>query len=374
MSESMKNLQVRQVVGSGRPLRIAVPLIYTFVCCLGLGGFAQAADLDTVWRPGDARGFAGQITAVTKNDITVTQKVGNKVETIPANEVVRIEFLGEPPILNLARSNEAAGRFNDAMAGYQEALGAGGSENIKTEINFLMARTLAKMAQADPSKAADAIAKLNAFANAGRDNFRYYPTQLLLGEIALMVNDHVTAESAFDRLQQSPWDDYKMIGKIGTARALLAQKKVDEAKPLFDAVANMKVNKPSEQTAILQAMLGQAESLQLKNETDKAVEILNKVVNQAVASDSRILAQAYLQLGAAYALDSQKSKEALLAYLHVDVIPSLAAESDLHAEALYNLSKLWPAVGQPARGAEASGKLQQDYPTSEWTKKLDSVE
>jgi len=339
-----------------------------------LSGLAQAADLDTVYRLGETKGIAGQMSSVSKTEAVITQKVGNKEERIPANEIGKVEFQGEPAILNLARSNEGAGRFEDAMAGYQEALGAGGSDNLKSEINFLMCRTLAKMTQKDPSKAAVAIEKLTAFTNSARDHYRFFPAQLLLAEIALLVHDHVTAESAFDRVQQAPWNDYKMLGKNGSARTLLDQQKADEAKPLFDAVANSKGTTPAEQSAVLEAMLGQAECLLLKNQVEPATEILQKVVAQAGANDSRVLAQAYLQLGSAYSTDSQKSKEALLAYLHVDVIPSLSSQPDLHAEALYHLAKLWPAVGQPARGAEASGKLQQDYPTSEWTKKLDSVE
>ncbi len=341
------------------------------VAALVLGvSSASAADLDTVYRPGDTKGFAGQMTGVTRTDVTITQKVGNKEEKIPANEIARIEFQGEPPTLNLARSNENAGRLADAMAGYQEALGATSNDNVKAEINFLMARTLAKMAQADPSKAAAAIEKLNSLANSSRDHYRFYPSQLLLGETALLIHDHVTAQTAFDRVQQAPWNDYKMISKNGLARTLIDQKKPDEAKPLFDSVASAKGTTPTEKAAILEAMLGQAECLQAKGQGPQAAEILQKVVAEATAADHRILAQAYLQLGSIYSADSQKNKEALLAYLHVDVIPSLAAESDLHAEALYNLAKLWPSVGQPGRGAEASAKLQSDYPSSEWTKKL----
>ncbi|HWL11109.1 MAG TPA: hypothetical protein VNQ76_22060 [Planctomicrobium sp.] len=349
-------------------------IVWTLLCSALLAGSIHAADLDTVYRPGDSKGFAGQISNVSKTEVVITQRVGNKEERFPGNEVARIEFQGEPPVLNLARGNENAGRLQEALTGYQEALAAGGNETIKTEINYLIARVLSKMAQADPTKAAAAIEKLNGLTNNARDHYRFYPTQLLLGETALLIHDHNTAEAAFDRVQQAPWEEYKMRGKNGTARTLVDQQKYDQAKPLFDAIAVTKAKTPAEQTAVLEAMLGQAECLQMQTQIEPAIEILQKVVSQATAGDTRVLAQSYLQLGSAYAIDGQKNKEALLAYLHVDVIPSLAAQSDLHAEALYNLAKLWPAVGQPARGAEASGKLMQDYATSEWAKKLDAVE
>ncbi len=94
------------------------------------------------------------------------------------------------------------------------------------------------------------------------------------------------------------------------------------------------------------------------------------MIEETTAEDSRINAQAYLKLGDGYVAQGQKNKEAVLAYLHVDVIPALAAHSDLHAEALFRLSKLWPALNQPSRSADAAVKLESDYPNSPWTKQL----
>jgi len=351
-------------------------LLYTLLALTASVGLTDlmsvgsAAELDTVFRQGETKGFSGQITTVSKTEVVVTQKVGNREEHFPANEIGRVEFQGEPPILNIARGNENAGRLADAMAGYQEAVAAGGNENMKAEMNFLLARTLAKMAQADPSKAPAAIEKLNGFITANRDHYRLYPALQILAETALLIHDHVAAESAFDRLSQAPWLDYQMLGKNGIARTRLDQNKVDEALSMFDQVAADKAKTPSEKTAQLEAIIGQAECQQRQSKNEQAISTLEKVIGLATADDNRILAQAYLQLGQAYAADPQNNKEAVLAYLHVDVIPPLAAQSDLHAEALYQLAKLWPAIGQPARGAEASSKLQQDYPSSEWAKKL----
>jgi hypothetical protein len=332
----------------------------------------QGADIDTVFRLNDPKGFSGQITTVSKTEVVVTQKVGNKEEHFPANEIGRVDFQGEPPVLGLARSNENSGNLAGAISGYEEALGAVGSgnANLKGEIEFLIARTLARMAQADASKTAAAIEKLNAFVNSHRDHYRFFPAQLLLAETALAANQATAADAAFDRLTQSPWPEYQMEGKIGMGRTLLAQNKVQDAKTIFDDVVNAKATTPAEKGRRLEAMLGQAECLQREKKADDATTVLQKVVDEATADDVRLLAQAYLQLGNAYSADGQHAKDAVLAYLHVDVIPSLAANSDIRAEALFNLSKLWPVIGQPARGAEASAKLQQEYPESQWTKKL----
>lgn len=346
-------------------------LCAAFVLTLAASSVLMAADIDTVYRKGDSKGVGGQFTTISKNEIVVTQKVGNKEEHIPANEIGRVEFQGEPPVLGLARSNENGGRLAEALAGYEEAFNAAGTNaNLKAEVTFLIARTLAKMGQADATKLPVAIAKLNEFVNGNRDHYRFYQAELLLAEAALAANDPVTADTAFERVTQAPWPDYQMTGKIGGARTLLAQDKVADAQAIFDQVAAAKVSTPAEKACQLAAMLGQGECLQRQNKHEQAADILEKVVSQASADETRLLAQAYLQLGRCYEGDAQHLKDAVLAYLHVDVIPSLAVQSDLHAEALFHLSKLWPSIGQPARGAEASAKLQQEYPESPWTKKL----
>ena len=101
---------------------------------------------------------------------------------------------------------------------------------------------------------------------------------------------------------------------------------------------------------------------------EEAVPIFSTIVHDATEHDTRLQAEAYVGQGEAY-IAANKPKEALTRFLMVDVVPGLAQHGDLHAEALYQLAQLWPTVGQPVRGAEASAKLQEDYPNSEWAKK-----
>lgn len=334
---------------------------------------AEAADIDMVVRKSDGKTLGGEIKAITKTEVTVFQKVGNKEDVVPANDILSVEWKDEPAMLRLARSNEKAGNYAQAMTGYEEALAAAGSvTNLKADIQFLIARTAARIAQADPSQAAVAMEKLKAFVGENRDFFRFYDAQMLLAETALLAGDTVAADAAFNLVQQSPWKDYQMAGKIGSAETLLAQNKVNEAKGIFDQVAAIQPGNPAEKARQLQATIGQARCLRQQNQIPQATESLRKVIDQAEAGESRLLAEAYLQLGDCYSSDAQQLKDAVLAYLHVDVIPTLASHADLRAEALYHLARLWPAVGEPARGAEASAKLEQDYPNSEWTKKLGS--
>lgn len=343
----------------------------TLLVCLS-ATIAFSADIDTVFRKNDPKGFGGQITKVSKTEVVVTQKVGNKEEHFPANEIGRVEYQNEPPVLSLVRGNLTSGHYAEVLTGCQEASAAaeGGNQNLRGEIDYLSIQALARLALADAEKIAPALEKMTAFVNTYRDHYRFFPVQLIMAETALLKKDAIVADSAFRRLQETPWLEYQLIGKAGVARTLLLENKVAEAKTLFDEVATAAATTPAEKTCQMEGMLGQARCLEKMNQIDQSIEVLKKIVNDATADDNRLLAQTYLQLGNTYSLDGQRAKDAVLAYLHVDVIPALATQADVHAEALFNLSKLWPAIGQPARGAEASAKLQQEYPGSEWTKKL----
>jgi outer membrane protein assembly factor BamD (BamD/ComL family) len=336
---------------------------------------AFAADVDTVYRKNESRGFGGQITAANKTEVVVTQRVGNRSESFPANEIDRVEFTNEPAVLGLARGNVATGQWQEALKNLQDAQATNSNnQNLKGEIDYLACYALVQIAQRDPSRIQEALDKINAFLNTYRDHYRVYPVQKLQGETALLAENADVAETAFLRLKEAPWAEYQMAAKAGIGRTLLLQKKVNEAKTIFDEVASSAASSPAEKSSQLQGMLGQAECLIQLNQVEEATKVLQKVVDEAAASDTRLLAQTYLQLGDAYSLDGQRAKDAVLAYLHVDVIPSLASHADLHAEALFRLSKLWPAIGQPARGADAAARLEQDYPDSTWTKQLSTTE
>ncbi|MCA9032099.1 MAG: hypothetical protein KDA66_14885, partial [Planctomycetaceae bacterium] len=214
------------------------------------------------------------------------------------------------------------------------------------------------------------LQKLKDFVAKYGDHYRYYDAQQLLADLALGANDTSTADAAYVVLEQSPWADYQLAGKNGQGFSRLSKNDVAGARNIFNAVAQTQSANPQENARRLEGMVGQAECLERESKYTEAVDILNKVVEEARAEDSRILALAYLKQGDCLAADGQHVKAAILAYLHVDVIPSLAAHADLHAEALYNLSKLWLAVNQPQRSADASTSLQTNYSTSEWAQKL----
>lgn len=330
----------------------------------------RGAEIDQIVRKSDGRTIGGEFKSVSKTEVIVFQRVGNREDAVPANDIALIEFKGEPAGLISARSNERTGNLSQALDGYQQVLAEITRTELKGEVEFLIARTAVAVAKADPTQAGAALAKLQAFVGNYRDHYRFFPAQLLLGELALATDDAAAAEAAFSLLTTSPWTDYKLAGRNGQGFSQLLRNNVSAARQIFDEVARTTTSTPEETARKLEGMIGQATCLQLENDLPGALQILQQVVEQARAEDTRILAMAYLKQGDCYAADPQQLKAAVLAYLHVDVIPSLAAHGDLHAEALYQLSRLWPAINQPGRGAEATARLEQEYPASEWAKKL----
>lgn len=345
--------------------QLIVPVLAASLCV----SFAAnpSCALDTITLSGDETPVTGDITDTSKTDITIKaglQKVERKVS---ANLVARVRFDQEPPRLNLGRNDEAAGRFAAALEKYQESLEENPSELLKTDLEFLIARTTARMALADATKLDEARTKLDDFLKSNPESFRYYPALSFLGEVYLAADDFTNAQATFSRLEQAPWTDYKMAAKTALARLLLKQNKVAEARAAFDAVVGMSAATPAEKVRRFDALLGKAICLQRENDHEGAISELVEVTNQAPGGETRLQAEAYVRQGDSYRLLGQ-TKSAILAYLHVDVL--FPKESALHAEALYWLSELWTAAGHPDRSAEASTKLESTYPNSAWAKKL----
>jgi tetratricopeptide (TPR) repeat protein len=220
--------------------------------------------------------------------------------------------------------------------------------------------------------AADA---LQAFINRNKDHYRYYEAQQMLGEVKLAADDVAGAEAAFAVVAAAPWTDTQMAGKMGSARIRFQQGNAAAAQSIFDEiVANAKGSDPATAARRLEAMLGQAHCLQAQGRHEESILVFATIVREASENDTRLQAEAYVGQGEAYLAAGNRSKEAITKFLIVDVVPSLSQHGDLHARALFEMAQLWPTIGQAVRGAEASAKLQQEYPNSEWAKKLTGAE
>ncbi len=326
--------------------------------------------IDKVSRKSTTTLAQGRITEVTKQGITVKPRLGSAV-MVPANDITTIRWDGAPKEFNLALQDEDSGRFEKALERYTKAAQAApaSAESLKTDIQYLIARTTAKIALVHRKKLDAAIKKLEAFTKTGADHFRYYESMRFLGRVYLAKQEFDKARMAFETFGKAPWSDYKMAAKIASARVMLKQNNVDGALAVYNDLieTGAKANSPGEASCQVEAMLGRATCLIRKKKFNDAIKSLEDVITQAAIHDNRTQAEAYVRQGDCFR-QLGRTKEAILAYLHVPVL--FPKERDLHSESLYHLARLWNAVGHSERGEEARAILATEYPNSKWTKKL----
>lgn len=344
----------------------------SLVAAAAIATAGNAFAIDLVHRRSTEKTVGGEVTKNTRDGVTVTQQIGMKEELVPAADIAYIEWDAEPGPVKLARGSDTTGALDEAVKQYQEAQKATGSskEGLKTDVQFGLARAMARRAMRTGEDLPGAVAAVKAFVNANRDNYRFYESQLLLGELSLAAGDSTSAELAYQSAAGASSNDFQRAGKIGMARALLARGDLPKAKSLFGEVAAASVQGASEESHRLNAILGQALCLQKEKDIAGAAKLVEQVIDQAKPNDAKIQAEAYLRQGDLAMTDDRNVKAAIIAYLHVDVIPEFAELRDLHAEALYQLATLWAKVGEAERAADAASRLKTQYPQSAWNRKL----
>src|SRR5439155_21258025 len=138
-----------------RPLPLFVTAIGTLVFFV-----SPLWAIDVVTQKSTKKQVLGEIGAITRAQITIKPKSGDAVK-IEANDIASIKWDGEPAKLNIARGDEDRGNFEKALETYSEVL-KDSSGKLKTHLEFLVARTLAKQAFDDPAKLDDAVKQLEA--------------------------------------------------------------------------------------------------------------------------------------------------------------------------------------------------------------------
>lgn len=336
-----------------------------------MGLCASSASAQGVMRRGAKSIQSGDITEVTPTEVTVTPKIGKKDPIkIPANEILYIQYPGESPDVNLARSHEKGGRYEKALESYQKGAAAAPADppGLKAELEWGVVRTQARIAMANSAQADAAVAELEKFKKAHPTHYASFTIYRYLGDVYYAKKDEAKAKAAYDQLAKAPWKDSQLAAEIGQAKLLLQSGKLDEALAAFDKV--IAGAGPAEESTRLAALLGKAKVLTAQSKFAEATPILDEVLAKSSPEETNLQAEAYVRQGDC--LQSQgKMKEALLAFLHVDLL--FESEATLHAEALYNLSKLWRKENNADRAEDAVQRLQKQYPGSDWTKKAISA-
>ena len=310
----------------------------------------------------------GEVANISRTAVTIKSR-SKPAEEIPANDIDSIRWDGEPAALNLHRNDESGGRLDRAVAGYTAILAEveQSKQNLRADVEFLIARATAKQGLSDAAKLPDAVQKLEAFRTAHPTSFRYFEALDYLGRVYLAQNATDKANGILTLLGEAPWPEYQMSGKLAAAGMQLKAGQTDEAIAGFDSVLSMPANDPAAQQKHREALLGKASALSKKQQHEQAAKLIESMIYDLPLDNTRVQAEAYLRLGDV--LEAQgKTKEAVLAYLHVDVL--FANEKPLHAESLYHLARLWASLGYADRAGDASNRLKQEYPDSPWAAKV----
>jgi tetratricopeptide (TPR) repeat protein len=345
--------------------------VSAFKLAFGLAAIALGAQSlhaeDEISRRGTTTVLRGDVIDVSRTEVVLKGRTNKREYRVPANEIARIRWDGEKAQLMQVRLEERNGRYDKAIAGYEAALSDATTENMRTDLEFLIARTSADKALAEEAKFDDAINRLEKFRTAHSNSFRYYEALRLLARLYMEKHEAEKASSTLKLMSEAPWNDYKMEADLLQAETALDQNQVDAALKSLDNVIRVAPKTLSELARHYEALLTKASCLEKQAKFQEASEVLTSILDEAAEDDLKTLAKTCLKLGECYQA-AGRTKEAILAYLRVDIL--FPKEKAAHAEALYQLSRLFAQDGKPDKAADAAARLQQTYPHSPWTAKL----
>ena len=329
---------------------------------------AAAWAIDIVTQRSTNKQHLGEIGAISKTELTIKPRTGDAVK-IPANDIAAIKWDGEPPKLAIAKGDEERGNFDKALDTYTEVQ-KDASGKLKTYLEFLISRTMAKQALDDDSKLEAAIKRLDAFTKTQSDHLGFFESMSLLGQLHGNSGDFAKAQTAFEALGNAPWKDYQMSAKIQVGKMQVRQNDIDGALSTFDSIASANADSHAEKAKKSEALAGKASCLVKQKKFDEAAKLIDEIIQNTSSDEDATMAEAYVRQGDCFQAQN-KLKEAALAYLHVPVL--YPKEKGPHAESLFHLVKISAAIGQPDRANEARDDLLSNFPNSEWAKKLGAV-
>jgi tetratricopeptide (TPR) repeat protein len=321
------------------------------------------AQLDTLLLRGQPVPKKGLVKEITKDKVTM--ETNGVAQSFDVNQIVRLNFDEEPIELNNAR-NAIAQRKYDLAAGELKKLDGKPqkNKNVAADIAFFKAYCQAKLALTAGGDKAAAITKMLDWARANANNFHFYESAEILGDLAVAAGQSADATRYYGTLSAAPWPDYQLKGNIAVGRALMAEKKFTEALEKFEAVVASSESSPEAAAQKRLATTGKAVCLAETGKSDEGIALLQAIIKDNNPEEDKVLfARTYNALGNCY-LKQNKTKEALQAFLFTDILFDI--DADAHAEALYHLSKLWADVNKTERATQAKATLKDRYGGSVW--------
>jgi tetratricopeptide (TPR) repeat protein len=299
-------------------------------------------------------------------------KVSLDAREIPANEIVRITFKGEPPGLAAARNNVIQRNYNQALTELSRLDGQQVTRDfVRQDIEYYKALCQCRLAMSEGGDKGAAMTAMLNFVRTAPQSYHFYEAAETLGDLAMASGKWADAAKYYGPLANAGvtatrpegWPDYQMRANNAVGRALTGEKKFDEALEKFQAVLASELSSPEALKQKNLATAGKAVCLAETGKADEAVTMLQDVINKNDPQDAVLFARTYNALGRCY-LKQNKPKDALLAFLHTEVL--FYSDAEAHAEALYHLSKLWTDVNKSDRAISARSTLRERYAGSIW--------
>jgi len=304
----------------------------------------------------------GSITAMSKDEVTLD--MSGVARPFAVNEITRITYADEPTELNNARNAVLQRNWGQAEIELKKLDGQTPSRDlIRQDVEYYKALCLAKLAMTEGGdKNAAATAMLNVV-KAAPNNYHFYDAAEVLGDLAISSGAFDKAATYYKPIAAAPWGDYQMRAGNAVGRALVEQKKFEEASQEFDKVVAIELSTAEAVREKLLANIGKAVCLAETGKPDEGIAILQDIIAKNDPADAALFARTYNALGRCY-LKVNKPKDARDAFLFTDIL--FTTDPDAHAEALYHLSKLWTDLNKSDRAVAAKNTLRERYAGSIW--------
>ncbi len=326
---------------------------------------AARAQFDKIYPP-QGIPVQGNITKMSQTEVTLET---NGVErSFPVNEITRIAFGDDPAELASARDDIRRGQVEQSLTALK-----GIDRNtipravVRQDLDYYIAVATAKLAMAGSEDKAGAVRMLMAFRDANPQNFHYFETTELIGDLAVALGNYDAAADFYRQLGAAPWPEYKLRSNVLTAQALQSAGKYAEALTGYQAVIGSPLSNPAAQRQKMLAQVGAAVCMAETGKADQAVKVVEDIIQKNDPSDTPLFARAYNALGACYRAGG-KTKEARLAYLHTHIL--FYGDSEAHAEALLHLTKLAEELNKAQDAVKMRTLLKERYGGSVWEKRL----
>ena len=311
--------------------------------------------------------LSGTILSETPGGLKIKPAIGSSHE-IAASDLLEVDYTVPGRVIldyRTATSNDKAAESatkdderkkarDIALAAYKKVLPEMADAKSKRNIEFRIARLLARQAEDEPSQVQTAIDQLSAFTKAYPDSWQISLAAKSLAQLQVSNKDYAGAQQTYQDLAKIPGigDEIQQESQIKSAEMMVRSKKYASAEALLTNLTRKL--KPDDPQAV-RLRIALAECQGAKGQVDQAVQTLEGIIAQPVAGELK--AAAYNTLGDCYQAQG-KPKEALWNYLYVDVIYHQNREE--HAKALYHLYRIFKQQGDEAKAQQFRDRLEKD--------------